>query len=112
MYEAKTFRKPPGIGNLNTRQVVKTARPGKHVGADSIGSATYLSGHFADVNREALPERGKIVEGISAVSTAQSCNQERPAVFKSWHFELYGCYVFAVVLHLRPPDTWVLCSGG
>jgi hypothetical protein len=88
LHAAKFLGKPGGFGDLNARQLIEAACPVKHVGAYPVRSATYLSGDSTDVNREAVPKRGKIIDGASRVSSGQSGNDKRPAVFESQRVEL------------------------
>ncbi len=83
VHAAELFRKRRRFGDLDTRHVMEAARAVAHVGAHPVGGATHLSGDSIDLNREALPQRGEIIEGASGVSTCQSSNEERPALFES-----------------------------
>src|SRR5580658_568126 len=78
---------------------MEAARRVKHVGAHPVGDVTYLSGDSTDVNREAPPLSGQIIESVSGVATRQSSNKKRAAVFESWGFESYDRHVLGVPRH-------------
>jgi hypothetical protein len=61
-----------------------------------MGGTIYLSGDPTDVNREALPQRGQIIESVAA---RQPGNEKWSAVLESWGFELYHRHVFGVCRH-------------